>query len=93
MRTAEAEKDYPRLEYDRQIPRRWKVGDVYAPHDLTGVEMAKWKKLRRQGRERGGKRRWDVIDQLGINPIDHYKVKFYFSRFGCDGIIGLIDVV
>src|SRR5436853_1093317 len=28
----------------RQISRRWKVGDVYAPHDLSPVEMEKWKR-------------------------------------------------
>ena len=58
-----------RADLERQAIRRWKVGDVYAPHDLTGLEMAKWKKLRRKG-----KLKWDVVDLLGINPIDHYKV-------------------
>lgn len=58
------------------MTRKFKVGDVYAPHDLTGVEMSKWKKLRRKGRPKR-----DVIDQLGINPKEHYKVcSRYTSR-------------
>lgn len=52
------------------IHRRWKQGDVYAPHDLTGAEMAKWKKLRRKD-----KPKHDVLDQLNINPLHHYKVR------------------
>lgn len=70
---------YQREDLERQVTRRWKVGDVYAPHDLTGVEMAKWKKLRRKG-ARGVK--WDVVDQLGINPVDHYKVRYSFLSAG-----------
>lgn len=27
----------------RQITRRWRAGDVYAPHDLSAEEMEKWK--------------------------------------------------
>lgn len=50
------------------MPRRWRVGDVYAPHDLSGVEMSKWKKLRKKP-----KVKYDVMDQLGMNPLDHYK--------------------
>ncbi|KAE9378389.1 ribosomal protein S18 [Stipitochalara longipes BDJ] len=49
----------------RQITRRWKAGDVYAPHDLSEVEMAKWKK-----RE---KPHHDVFDVLDFNPLDHYR--------------------
>lgn len=44
---------------------------MYAPHDLSGIEMAKWKKIRRKG-----KSRWDVMDQLGMDPRKHYKVDF-----------------
>jgi len=60
---------WDRGDLEKQVFRRWKAGDVYAPHDLTGVEQAKWKKLRRKGRSR-----MDVLDQLNINPIQHYKV-------------------
>lgn len=55
---------------ERQMPRmsKWQVGDVYAPHDLSAVEAAKWRK--RKSSER------DVFDILGINPLDEYKVCF-----------------
>jgi small subunit ribosomal protein S18 len=39
---------------------------VYAPHDLSEVEMAKWKK-----RE---KPQHDAFDILDLNPLDHYRV-------------------
>jgi hypothetical protein len=51
----------------RQITRRWKVGDIYAPHDLSAAEMAKWKKRERPTR--------DVFDVLEFNPRDHYSVR------------------
>lgn len=54
---------------EQQQIRRWNVGDVYAPHDLSGVEQSKWKRLKQKPRPR-----WDVLDQLNINPMDHYKV-------------------
>ena len=60
---------YVRADYEAQMTRRWKVGDVYAPHDLSGVEMAKWKKNRKKGRMAV-----DVVDALGIKPLEHYKV-------------------
>ncbi|EGP86413.1 uncharacterized protein MYCGRDRAFT_18344, partial [Zymoseptoria tritici IPO323] len=64
----DAERTYSAKDLSQQIPRRWKAGDVYAPHDLSGVEMSKWKKLRRKPRPK-----YDVLDQLGVNPLDHYK--------------------
>lgn len=51
----------------RQISRRWKEGDVYAPHDLSEVEMSKWKKRTRPV--------YDVLDVLAMNPLDHYRVR------------------
>ena len=62
------QRDWTREDLERQVTRRWRVGDVYAPHDLSGAEAAKWKKLRRKG-----KTQIDVLDQLGINPKQHYK--------------------
>ena len=53
-----------------QMPRRWREGDVFTPHDLTGNEMRKWKK--RVGR------REDVLDVVGVNPLDHYRVGLTF---------------
>jgi len=54
---------------EMQQIRRWNVGDVYAPHDLSGVEQSKWKRLKQSPRPK-----WDVLDQLNLNPMDHYKV-------------------
>lgn len=64
------ESAYSAKEYEVQNTRKWKPGDVYAPHDLSGIEMAKWKKIRRKG-----KTNWDVMDQLGMDPREHYKVR------------------
>ncbi|KAF9774332.1 hypothetical protein IL306_007694 [Fusarium sp. DS 682] len=49
----------------RQMPRRWEAGDVYSPHDLSPVEMQKWRKKTVRNN--------DVIDALGISPLDMYK--------------------
>lgn len=54
-------------DYSRQITRRWRAGDVYAPHDLSGVEMKKWKKRSAPTK--------DVFDVLGFNPEQHYRVR------------------
>lgn len=53
-------------DYLKQMPRRWAAGDVYSPHDLSPVEMQKWR--------RRSKRTNDVVDALGIRPLDMYKV-------------------
>jgi small subunit ribosomal protein S18 len=50
----------------KQIQRRWKAGDVYAPHDLSSAEMQKWKKR--------GRPECDVFDLLDLNPVEEYKV-------------------
>ncbi|ODA80654.1 hypothetical protein RJ55_03613 [Drechmeria coniospora] len=52
-------------DYLKQMPRRWTAGDVYSPHDLSPVEMQKWR--------RRSKRNNDVVDALGIRPLDMYK--------------------
>ncbi|KAH7481448.1 hypothetical protein FOMA001_g8524 [Fusarium oxysporum f. sp. matthiolae] len=49
----------------KQMPRRWEAGDVYSPHDLSPVEMQKWRKKTVRNN--------DVIDALGISPLDMYK--------------------
>ncbi|KAH7261928.1 ribosomal protein S18 [Fusarium tricinctum] len=49
----------------KQMPRRWQAGDVYSPHDLSPIEMQKWRKK--------SVRNNDVIDALGISPLDMYK--------------------
>ncbi|KAH0492256.1 hypothetical protein TgHK011_007217 [Trichoderma gracile] len=52
-------------DYLRQMPRRWEAGDVYSPHDMSPVEMQKWRKR--------SPRKADVVDALGIRPLDMYK--------------------
>ncbi|EHK25566.1 uncharacterized protein TRIVIDRAFT_32579 [Trichoderma virens Gv29-8] len=52
-------------DYLKQMPRRWDAGDVYSPHDMSPVEMQKWRKR--------SPRSGDVIDALGIRPLDMYK--------------------
>ncbi|POR34670.1 37S ribosomal protein RSM18, mitochondrial [Tolypocladium paradoxum] len=49
----------------KQMPRRWDAGDVYSPHDLSPVEMQKWRKRSLRSN--------DVVDALGIRPLDMYK--------------------
>lgn len=51
----------------KQITRRWKAGDVYAPHDLSAAEMVKW-------RNREGPK-YDVFDVLGFKPLENYRVR------------------
>ncbi|UNI20844.1 hypothetical protein JDV02_006893 [Purpureocillium takamizusanense] len=70
LRTKEAQLELLRnqknsKDYLRQMPRRWEAGDVYSPHDLSPVEMQKWRKR--------SQRLGDVIDALGIRPLDMYK--------------------
>ncbi|KAF6845248.1 ribosomal protein S18 [Colletotrichum musicola] len=57
----------------KQMPRRWKNGDVYAPHDLSPVEMTKFRKPRRPD--------VDIVDMLGINPKDYYRNFSVISEF------------
>ncbi|KFG81341.1 putative 37S ribosomal protein S18 [Metarhizium anisopliae] len=52
-------------DYLKQMPRRWDAGDVYSPHDLSPVEMQKWRKRSLRSN--------DVVDALGIRPLDMYK--------------------
>lgn len=60
-----------RQELAHYMPRKWNTGDVYGPHDLSPAEQNKWGKPQRPTQ--------DIIDILGINPLDHYKVNiFYF---------------
>lgn len=56
------------MELSKQITRRWKAGDVYAPHDLTGVEMNKWKERSQPTR--------DIFDVLDFDPMINYRVRY-----------------
>lgn len=73
----------------KMITRRWKAGDVYAPHDLSPVESEKWRKRARPS--------YDAFDVLDMNPLDHYRVclnllkplyKWLSSRELDEGLIG-----
>jgi len=67
MTTAKQMQDH-KLKDDltRQIKRRWKAGDVYAPHDLSGVEVQKWSKNEQPSR--------DIFDMLNFDPLSNYWV-------------------
>ena len=67
---------------ENQMTRIWHTGDVYAPHDLSSVEMVKARLARMPARSRGRnagalnsrrKGSKDVVDALGINPVAEYK--------------------
>ncbi|KAI1103145.1 ribosomal protein S18 [Jackrogersella minutella] len=60
-------------QYSRQLTRRWKVGDVYAPHDISASEMNKWR--RNQSRKK------DLVDMLGLRPLDMYRNFSVISEF------------
>lgn len=53
---------------ERNFTRDWKVGDVYAPHDLSAAEARKWRTKKAPTQ--------DAFDVLSINPLDVYKVGF-----------------
>jgi small subunit ribosomal protein S18 len=57
----------------RQMTRKWNFGDVYSPHDLSPAEMDKWKKSLA--------RKQDLVDILGVRPLDMYRVGSLFSPF------------
>ena len=58
--------------YVRQMPRRWRIGEVYSPRDMKPAEMSKW----RQGRPP----KKDMVDILGFSPLDNYKVRCVFPH-------------
>ncbi|PKS07672.1 hypothetical protein jhhlp_006279 [Lomentospora prolificans] len=60
-------------DYLSQMPRYWREGDVFTPHDLSGNEMKKWR--------RKAPKTADVFDVLGVNPLDHYRNFTLISDF------------
>lgn len=62
--------------------RRWTEGDAYAPHDLSWVEMKKWKEKHPS--------KIDVFDALAINPLNEYKVPYISSELV---VLRLIDLL
>ncbi|WPH00106.1 mitochondrial 37S ribosomal protein RSM18 [Acrodontium crateriforme] len=82
---ADLQRSYTRQDLERQAVRKWKVGDVYSPSDLSGYEQAKWKRISRKPYPTR-KTKGDVMDQLGMNPINEYKnfsiMSEYVSNMG-----------
>ena len=70
---AELEKVGRGKDLEKLMIRKWKPGDVYAPHDLSPVEMEKWRKRKAGDR--------DVFDMLGINPLAEYKVRLFLGSW------------
>ncbi|TVY33416.1 37S ribosomal protein rsm18, mitochondrial, partial [Lachnellula occidentalis] len=62
--------------FTRLITRRWKAGDVYAPHDLSDVEMTKWRRRTPPTH--------DAFDALDMNPLDHYRNFSIMSEYMTD---------
>ncbi|KAH8162005.1 hypothetical protein CIB48_g6231 [Xylaria polymorpha] len=60
-------------DYMRQLTRRWRAGDVYSPHDMSPSEMAKWR--------RNTARKEDLVDLLGLRPLDMYRNFSVISEF------------
>ncbi|KAI0394095.1 ribosomal protein S18 [Xylariaceae sp. FL0594] len=53
-------------DYMREMTRRWVPGDVYAPHDLSGAEALHWRQAKYNNRR-------DMVDLLGLRPLDMYR--------------------
>ncbi|KAL8728321.1 MAG: hypothetical protein Q9166_005464 [cf. Caloplaca sp. 2 TL-2023] len=79
---AETEASYRATDLERHIYRRFRPGDIYAPHDLSPVEQQKWRQRNPSGGNISGRgapanahkqNRRDVFDVLGINPLNEYK--------------------
>ncbi|KAI9826212.1 MAG: hypothetical protein M1826_006727 [Phylliscum demangeonii] len=58
---------------ERQAIRRWRPGDVYAPHDLSPAETRKIK--------RRTPPKTDVVDILGVDPLREYKNYSILTEF------------
>jgi len=54
---------------ERYQTREYKPGDIYAPHDLSPLEMKKWGKRKSPST--------DAFDALNLKPMDLYKVGIF----------------
>ncbi|KAH6697043.1 ribosomal protein S18 [Plectosphaerella plurivora] len=61
-------------DYMKQMHRKWKAGDTYAPHDLNPFQQLKHRRKSLAPRK-------DVIDELDISPLDLYKNYSMISEF------------
>ncbi|KAI4172158.1 MAG: hypothetical protein LQ343_003718 [Gyalolechia ehrenbergii] len=69
---------YRAADLERYSHRRFRAGDVYAPHDLSPTEQSKWRPRRNVSRNisllssRKSIRR-DAFDVLGVHPLAEFK--------------------
>ena len=54
-------------EFANRLFRHWQLGDIYSPSELSPAHMAKSRTSRTL-------RNVDIVDELGLRPIDMYKV-------------------
>ncbi|KAL8805071.1 MAG: hypothetical protein Q9182_002161 [Xanthomendoza sp. 2 TL-2023] len=85
---AETTAAYRATDLERHIHRRFRPGDIYAPHDLSPIEQEKWRRRSNNNNnnnnkasasgslasnENNNKKKRDVFNILGIHPVDEYK--------------------
>ncbi|KAI4275614.1 MAG: hypothetical protein L6R38_005834, partial [Xanthoria sp. 2 TBL-2021] len=79
---AETEASYRASDLERHLYRRFRPGDIYAPHDLSSIEQQKWRQRTSSGGNITGRgtpanthtqNRRDVFDVLGMNPLEEWK--------------------
>ncbi|KAL8710819.1 MAG: hypothetical protein Q9220_004622 [cf. Caloplaca sp. 1 TL-2023] len=73
-----ASTSYRAADLERNIHRRFRPGDIYAPHDLSSTEQQKWRARNNNSinaaRSAGAATPdRDVFDHLAINPLNEYK--------------------
>jgi small subunit ribosomal protein S18 len=67
------------------MARKFRPGDVYAPHDLTGIEANKYKTKAQAtvpAKSVKGQKR-DIFDVLGIDPLNEWKVYTLSFAYWC----------
>lgn len=57
-------------ELESEMQRKFVVGDIYSPHDLSDVEQMKWGRVQIQPRSK-----LDIIDHTGLDHLREYKVR------------------
>ncbi|KAI4241254.1 MAG: hypothetical protein L6R40_004670 [Gallowayella cf. fulva] len=77
---AETEASYRATDLERHLYRRFRPGDIYAPHDLSPAEQQKWRsrtsfggnisKAHARTHKQNAR---DVFDVLGVHPLDEFK--------------------
>lgn len=77
---ASTESLYRAADLERYIYRRYRPGDIYAPHDLSSVEQQKWRNTSRRTANKGAPLlsskksvRHDAFDVLDVHPLAEFK--------------------